>query len=393
MPLLLVLGACDGQAEPKPPPPRKVDITVDSPSEPSTLSPIGGFAVDGAAKLYDGLVEHQPGGGMAPVLAASMPTPDADGTSWTVPLRQNVKFADGTVLRAEDVAATYSAVLDPRFRSPLRTEFSALRAVRAVGPNTVRFELTRQDPAFLSRLVLGVVSAKSLRDPAKPPVGTGPYRLVSWEHGKRLTLAARKDYVFGAPTIDTVVVRFEPDDARRLADLENGDADVAPVAPTATADSFDSVTVPSAQYLAVSMPPGSKVAADPALRKALNFAVDRKQLAQQDLGGAGDPASTPITDATPEFVDPSATYSHDTASAKALLDNAGWRTKAGGVREKDGVEARFPLRYAQGDSVARHAATAFAADAKTVGVAVTPTPSTGEHPDDPAIISDRKSVV
>jgi peptide/nickel transport system substrate-binding protein len=387
VPLILVLGACSAPAQPKPPAPPKVAITVDAPTEPATLSPIGGFAPDGAAKLYDGLVEHQPVGGLAPALAASMPTPDPSGTSWTVPLRQNVKFSDGTELRAEDVAATYNAVLDPNSHSPLRTEFAALRTVRVVNPTTVRFELTRPDPAFLSRLVLGVVSAKSLRDPTKPPVGTGPYYLAEWQRGKQLKLTARKDYVFGAPTVDTVIVRFEPDDARRLADLKSGTADVAPVAPTATLGSFDQVTVRSAQYLAVSMPQSNPVTSDPVLRKALNFAVDRKQLVAKDLGGAGDPASTPITDATPEFVDPNATYSHDVTSARSLLENAGWVAHAGGVREKHGVPARFPLRYNKGDTMARRAATAFAADVKALGVIVTPTPSTGDHPEDPAIIS------
>src|SRR5262245_17417265 len=95
--------------------------------EPADLSPLAGYAEHGSAKLYDGLVEYQANRSLRPALATDLPEPAGDGLSWTVSLRSGVTFSDGSPFEAQDVVATYRALLDPARKSPVRQRFSMLK--------------------------------------------------------------------------------------------------------------------------------------------------------------------------------------------------------------------------------------------------------------------------
>jgi peptide/nickel transport system substrate-binding protein len=351
--------------------------------EPDTLNPLLGYAPNGAAKIFDGLVEHGADGALHPALASEVPQPSADDRSWTVPLRAGVKFSDDTPFGAADVVATYRAVLDPAYNSPLRPRFDMLTGVDQVNPTTVRFNLAYPYPAFPSLLVLGVLPARELANPAPlasspvntHPVGTGPYVLSEWQHGVRMVLSANPTYFDGPPAVRKVTVLFGGDDATRASRTLAGDIDGSPVAPAQTRDlpksgGYDVVTHNSTQYRTVSMPTRNPVTADPAIRLALNQGVNRKAMVDGALAGKGEPASTPIPSAMPEFFEPGATFRYDRAQAGRTLDAAGWLPGPDGIRARAGVPARFTLLTPTGDAVSQALAGAFAADAKAVGVDV-----------------------
>src|SRR5262245_24022763 len=103
MPLLAAafVGACTG--DPAPPAsgdPDGTSMVIAVADEPATVNPLSGFAENGAAKLFDGLVEHEADLSLRPALATELPQPSADGRSWTVRLRSNVTFADGSPFEA-----------------------------------------------------------------------------------------------------------------------------------------------------------------------------------------------------------------------------------------------------------------------------------------------------
>ncbi|WP_424190585.1 ABC transporter substrate-binding protein [Actinokineospora sp. G85] len=368
---LVLLAGCTGS----PPPPASGDpdgttLVLGVADEPASLDPLDGYAPFGAAQLFDGLVEHSPGG-PRPALAAALPTPSPDGRSWTATLRTDVSFTDGSGFDAEDVVATYRGVLAAD--APLRTRFWMLAGVQAVGKTTVRFDLTAPFAAFPELLTLGVRSADPAAD---PPVGTGPYELVAWTKGVSLELKANQAYFAGPPAITKVTLEFLPDDQARAQRMREGKLDGAAL-PGVLAEPFereDGLTVvehASADLCAVDVPAASP-AADPALRLALNLAVDRESLVEDVLDDAGEPASQPVPPASPEFVEPAAALPHDPARARATLDAAGWLPGPDGVRAREGVRAAFDLAYPRTDVVAEDLATAFAAAAKAIGVAVTP---------------------
>ena len=380
---VVVVAACTGE-----PTPSRSGGTVDDnttmkladATEPASLNPVQGFAPEGGSRMYDGLVGYQADRTLRPVLATELPQPSPDGKSWTVKLHQRVRFADGSPLTAADVVAEYNAVLDPAVKSPLRPDFDMLAGVTAVDDLTVRFDLSYPFPSFPTRLVLGVIPHTALT--AAQPPGTGAYAVAGWDKGKQLVLGLNKYYYGVSPKVVKVTVVFVPDDATRIQRLQNGDFDGIEVPPSeavavAKFDGVKVITEDTADYRAVTLPTDNPVTSDHSVRLALNFAVDRKDLIGNALGGKGTPASTPMPDSLPEFVDPQAVYRFDRGAAGRILDQAGWVAGADGIRSKAGVRAAFTVGYPAGDLERRAIAQAFATQLRAVGFDVTAAPGAG----------------
>ncbi len=335
---------------------------------PASLDPAAGYAPLGAGKIYDGLVEYQPGGTLRAALAAALPLPAADGRSWTVTLRGDVKFHDGSPFDADDVVATYRRVLD----GPVRPKFWMLSDVRALDAATVRFELSQPYPAFAGLLVLGVKPA------AEGTNGTGPYQVAAWEPGRKLVLKAHPGYYLGTPKLSEVTVEFIADDETRAQLLRDGKLDGA-VLPTTLASGFaatSGLTVvdhAAGDVRLVSLPEGP-VTGDPVVRQALNLVVDRRELVEEALAGKGAATSIPLPAALAEFAEPSARFDLDVPRAQELLEAAGWTAAAAGPRTKAGVLAVIPVGYPAGDLTARDLVAGFARAAATIGVRVTAEP-------------------
>jgi peptide/nickel transport system substrate-binding protein len=350
-------------------------------NEPVSVNPLAGYAEQGAAKIYDGLLEHRANSTLRPVLATELPTPAKDGRSWTVKLRTGVTFTDGTPFDAADVVATYRALLDPAFDSPERPRFAMLTGVQEVDATTVRFDLSRPYAPFPNLLVLGILPSEALATPAPvtegtAPVGTGPYKLTQWLPGQRMVLEANKSYFDGPPAITKVTVQFIADDNARAEQMKAGKLDGAALPPplAKTLDGTNGLRVvahSAADVHAVLLPAGNPVTADPALRLALNHAINRKAILDGTLGGKGTEISTPMPDTLPEFVEPSAHYDYDPTKALDALSEGGWLPGQDGTRAKAGTVAAFTLVYRSGDALAKDLAVTFATAARGVGVQVT----------------------
>jgi peptide/nickel transport system substrate-binding protein len=350
--------------------------------EPDSLHPLLGYGVEGASKIFDGLVAHDADRQLQPALAAELPRPAADGMSYTVPLREGVTFHDGSAFDSQDVVATYTALLDPAYASTVRTDYRTLAGVEALDARTVRFRLTQPDSAFAHRLTLGIVPAEAVATPAPlaesafgtQPIGTGPYRLVEWRRGTSMRLEANPQYWGGAPAVRVLDLVFAVDDNTRAQRLRAGEFD-GTVLPPALAETFagSEYTVhhhPSADYRTITLPSGHPVTGDPAIRLALNLAVDRQGMIDALFAGHGAPASTPIPEVLSEYAEPSAQFPFDRAEAERILDAAGWVRGPDGTRARDGVPARFTLMYSANDTIRRDFAQAFTSDARAVGVDV-----------------------
>ncbi|MFC0097747.1 ABC transporter substrate-binding protein [Micromonospora marina] len=360
-------------------------LVVATAGEPDTLNPVLNYGVDGASLIFDGLVARDVRNELVPALARELPTVSADGKTVTARLREGVLFHDGSPLTAPDVVFTYQAVLDPAVDSTLRSDLDMLASVTAPDPATVVFTLKYAYAPFLQRLALGIVPAKAFagQDVNKAafnrkPVGTGPYRVTSWTPGDRLVLAANEKYWGGEPANSGVVVAFVADDNVRAQRMRAGEFDAAELAPK-LASGFESRNgyrvhkVPTADYRGVMLPMGNPVTGDLAIRTALNAAVDRQAMVTGVLGGAGEPAFGPVPPTSP-YADPSVAGepAADTAAATAVLDAAGWKPGPDGIRVKDGRPAAFTLMYPATDSLRKELALAVTADAKKVGITVTP---------------------
>lgn len=381
---VVLVGACSAPTEP-----GSEAVAADGtamvladPFEPDSLHPLLGYGAEGASKIFDGLVAHDADRQLQPALAAELPVAADDDLSWTVPLREGVSFHDGSAFDADDVVATYSALLDPQYASSVRSNYVTLAGVEKVDQATVRFTLTQPDAAFPHRLTLGIVPAESLATPGPleesplgaEPVGTGPYTLAQWRRGESMRLEANPDYFAGAPQVRDLTVVFAADDNTRAQRMRSGEFD-GTVLPPALADTFEGseYTVyhhPSADYRTVTLPTADPVTADPAIRLALNHAVDRQAMIDALFAGQGSPASNPIPEVLSDFSEPSAQFDFDRAEAERILDEGGWVVGSDGVRTREGVAARFTLMYPATDTVRRDLAQGFTSDARAVGIDV-----------------------
>ncbi|MFJ4716294.1 ABC transporter substrate-binding protein [Streptomyces sp. NPDC088785] len=350
--------------------------------EPETLSPLLGYGKDGNSKIFDGLLTHDARMELKPALAAALPKVTDGGRTYTYELRDGVTFSDGEPFTSKDVVFTYETILDAKTNNASKTELDAVESVQARGDDTVVFHLKYPYAPFAERTVLPIapehVAGRQDVNTGKfttSPIGTGPYRLVTWSKGEKLVFEANPDYWGGAPNITGFTMAIVKDDDVRATRLRSGDLDGA-ILPPNLAKTFDddgdrrTYAAKTFDYRLVTLPTGNEVAGDTAIRRALDTGVDRATMVDRILEGAGKEAYGPVPTDSPWFTR-GTERTHDPAAARKLLDRAGWRPGADGVRTRDGVRAAFPLWYLTGDRLRQEHALAYASDAKKLGIDIT----------------------
>lgn len=376
MAALPLLGACqnpDGQ-----PATGGAELRLAEGNEPDSLSPIA-VLYGLSTKVHEGLYRITGDGEVTPAIAGGAAVPNQSATVWTVPVGAGHRFSTGDEVTAEDVAATYRAILDPGTGSALATQFAMLDRVTST-PDGVEFRLHEPYAAFDRLLTVGIGPADLIRQPvesstlATDPVGSGPYRVAQWRAGESLIFEPNPHFT-PKPGVDRIVINFVADQNAVLQRAASGDFDGAQLAPVLarTFEDKKGWTVwanPSADFRAVTFPRNHPAFADARVRQALNHAVNRQQMVDAILYGYGQPAHTPVSQDQGDLFNPDARFSHDTSRAEQLLTAAGWLPGSDGVRRKDGTELGFTVMYFAEDVLRRDLAVAFAADMKTIGVRV-----------------------
>ncbi len=309
-----------------------------------------------------------------------------DRVHWTVSIRKDVVFSDGTPLTAKDVAYTFNTAIT----AGGTLDLTVLDKAEAVDEHTIRFTLKTPDINFIQHFItLGIVpAAKHGKDYARNPIGSGPYMLVRWDEGQQLIVEANPTYYGAKPEFQKLVFLFSGEDAS-LAAGKAGELDVLGVPSSLASQDIPGMvrhvvkSVDNRGFMFPTVPNtgkktpnglviGNDVTADPAIRKAVNYAVNRQALVAGVLNGFGRPAYGVVDDLpwdNPEirFKD------NDPEKAKAILEAAGWKdTNGDGVREKNGHDAAFTVLYNAKDSLRQGLALAVADILKPVGIKVTP---------------------
>ncbi|WP_286166768.1 ABC transporter substrate-binding protein [Arthrobacter sp. AQ5-05] len=353
---------------------------------PETLNPLAGFDNNGTGKINESLYtltgssDRLPQ--ITPLLAAGEPTVSADARTWTVPLRQDARFSDGTTFDAADVVASYEAIMDPASASPIFGTLSNVLDVKALDPHTVEFTLRESQVSFKTAMLIGVAPSEAIAPGQRveesslnrEPVGTGPY-VVDSIGPSRLVLVANPEYRDGEAALKRVIYEAAPDDNARAQRMLAGEFDGTVLPPRLAATfaanpEFEQVTATSADWRGLSLPAGNPLTSDPKVRLALNLAVDRQALVDGVLAGAGRPAHTFVPAEYGDAFDPAAVFAHDPQRATQLLDEAGWVLGDDSMRAKDGIPAAFTLMYNPGDVLRRDLSLAFSAQMKQLGIDV-----------------------
>ena len=310
-----------------------------------------------------------------------------DGLMWTFTIRTDAKFTNGKSLTAHDVAYTINGVANSEASE---CDLTMVDKAVAVDDETCEVHLNKPFNALLYTLaVIGIVpDGGHGSDYGTNPIGSGRYMLEQWDHGQQVILKANPDYYGDAPKIERVVVVFMEEDAS-LAAARSGQVDVAYTVATYADQQptgYDLLNCASVDSRGISLPTiaagatkkqtgeeypaGNDVTQDLALRRAINYGVNRQTLIDNVLNGYGEVAYS-VSDNMPWSSD-DMRCEQDVARAKELLDEAGWALGSDGVRVKDGVPAAFDLYYSASDSVRQAIAMEFANQMGELGIKVSP---------------------
>jgi peptide/nickel transport system substrate-binding protein len=302
-----------------------------------------------AINLWDTLYERDQALKIVPLLATEMPRLVAP-TTWEVKLRKGVKFHNGEDFNAESVKFSLERLAQGQGKLRGATFFAPIDRVDIVDPLTVRVHTRKPWPTFTVVMTFNQASMyppvaykdKDTTFISRNPIGTGPYKFVRWSKDEEIVLEANDQYWRGGPKIKTVVFRPIPDDAVRVAALQNGEIDLAVNIPPHLAGIIEQhprtflSTTPSIRTIqlmyythqmdAQHKPTGpyNGPTADKRVRQAVAYALDADEIIRTVLDGKGVRVATMLTSMHFGFDPKLPPIKGDLAKAKKLLSDAGY---------------------------------------------------------------------
>jgi peptide/nickel transport system substrate-binding protein len=318
----------------------------------STSGPIGLVM----PKVYEGLFDYDNDGQLVPILAESYDV-SSDGKTVTFNLRKGVKWHDGKPFTSADVKFTIMNVLKKVHpRGP--NSFREVSSIDTPDAHTAVFNLDAPAPymfrsfsAYESPMVpKHLLEGQDIKSAplANNPVGTGPFKFVEWKKGQYIRLDKNEDYwQKGLPHLDRIVGRFIPDASTRTAAMENGEVMYAAYNAIPNIDAVrlnkrDDIGVTTDGYSMIN--PMALIEfntkegpfVDPAVRRAISIAIDRRFMIDTIFFGYGKPATSALSSnfkATNLHAEmPNYPEKGDIAAANAILDKAGFKKDSNGIR-------------------------------------------------------------
>jgi peptide/nickel transport system substrate-binding protein len=353
---------------------------------PTLLNPhfaVGTKDIDGSRIFYEPLASWDPDGNLVPVLAADIPSIENGGLdkslSWVVwKLKQGVKWHDGTPFTADDCVFNWQYAADPATAATTIGSYKDI-AVSKVDEYTIKIQFRQLTPFWPDAFVgqRGMVIPKHLFEKYRgansreaptnlSPVGTGPYTFIDFKPGDLVRGKRNSDYHEpNRPYFDLIEMKGGGDAVSAArAVLQTGEYDFAwnvqvdwPLLQRLQAGGRGRVEIsPSGAVEQIELnntDPWKDVGGersssttkhpfltDPAVRQALSLLVDRKSVHEFIYGPTGVDTANFINNPQ-RFVSKNTHYAFDVAKATAILDEAGWKPGADGIREKNGVRLKL----------------------------------------------------
>jgi peptide/nickel transport system substrate-binding protein len=327
--------------------PPKDAIVIGLVAEPVTMDPPQITDLNSARvtkRIFEGLVGQELGSyKLVPGLAQSWDI-SKDGLTYTFKLRPNVKFHDGTPFNAEAVKFVFERQLNdkgPYYATGtypyVKGFLGNVAGVEVLDTTTVQIKLKAPLTPFLQYLAhqsLFMFSPEALRkwgkDIVKHPVGTGAFKLETWEPGVKVVLSRNDQYWGGAPKIRQAIYVPIVEAQARLVALKTGDIDLTMDVPPDSLDELrrdPNIVVAESNSSAVwyvTLNTRHPILKDRRVRQALNYAVNKEAIIRDILRGTAIVARGPLSPVYGAFYEDNlARYPHDLDRARALLKEAG----------------------------------------------------------------------
>ncbi|MGH7458375.1 MAG: ABC transporter substrate-binding protein [Longimicrobiaceae bacterium] len=338
--------------------------------------------------LFTPIVQYDEELNVQPYLAESW---ELEDDHVTFRLRDDVRWHDGEPVTVEDVKFTFDLAKNEDAASLIGTVFLGLvESATVVDPRTVRFDFVAPHAQALENFwwsplpehLLGEVSPAELaRAPFnRDPVGSGPFRFVSWQSGSELVLERNSDFpegLGGPPMVERVVFRVIPEATTMLTELFNGSVDLIgyTLLPQQAQQieqqgGVDLRHFPSKEFAYVGWNNQRELFSDAGVRRALTMSINRPQIIEALLLGYGAPAVGMIPPWSPFYTELEP-LPYDPERARRLFAEAGWQDRDGdGVMESEaGSEFRFTLLTNSENRLRQDIATVVQSQLREVGVA------------------------
>ena len=307
-----------------------------------------------------------------------------DGLSWTLNLRNDVKFWDGESLTADDVKFSLDRMRDPEMGFTGNTNYlnsmMNVDTVTKVDEDTVIIKTEVPVPALTYLLEECYIvpehyyRGKTTEDTATlTPLASGPFKFVSFEKDSRIVMEANNDYWAGAPDIQKLTWRVIPEASTRVAELQRGGVQLIQSVPAAKYDVVKNL--PNATLKPVVSGCRQVLWAnnndprfsDMRVRQALNYAVDWELVNEAFFKGTVPRMVINVN--KPWLNEDLKPYPYDPEKAVSLIEEAGWRLNSDGIYEKDGVTMEFDvMTYYEGTSERVEILTAVLGMFKDIGI-------------------------
>lgn len=390
VPSLSSLGAARAQDAPS------GQIIVGFSQEPTVFNPhLLHIEVDEGVHyaIFDPLFDVDPAGNFYPLLATEVPTVEnggisADGLTWTVKLRDDVKWHDGTPFTAEDVKFTLELMVDPDFRSWRRTGHEHVRDLTVVSPTEITWKMEKAFAPYAAILASTFIVPKHAFDGVadkneapfnSAPIGTGAFKWKERVAGDHIELVANTDYFGDGPHLERLVLKYIPDLTVLYTQFKTGDIDVAGLQ-WITPDNYEEAkTLEGKQVQVVGTGTFESLTfnmerpqfQDLKVRQALYHALDKQAIIDALYYGVPTPTETYMPKESFYYNADLPKHEYDPEKAKALLDEAGWVPGDDGIRIKDGVRLSFTNSTTSGNHLREQAQQFFQQSFKDIGVEMT----------------------
>jgi peptide/nickel transport system substrate-binding protein len=297
--------------------------------------------------IYDTLLVKDEKFDFVPSLAERFEESD-DHKTFAFHLRPGVRFHGGKPLTSADVKYTFDSILAPAFKSPIRGAVDKIESIETPDPLTVVFRAREPFYTFVGNLpAIGIIPEGAGSELINSPVGSGPYKFVSYREGEAIRLEANDDYWNGAPGIPCIEIKVVTDNSTRQAELMSGEVDLAYNA------QFDPETIRALQrregirvvsgeganvaYLGVNLTSASLLS-NQKVRQAVAYALDREVIIHRLLRDQAQKADVILPVGQWAYEPGVTVYDHDIERAGRLLDEAGFPDPDG-----DGPEPRLSI--------------------------------------------------
>ena len=329
--------------------------------------------------IFNGLTAHDGDNQVVPCLAKSWDY-DAESFTYTFHLEEGVKWHDGENFTAEDVKFTIEAIMDPENGSENAPNYEDVAEITVIDEHTVAFRLTAPNAAFLDYMTMAILpkhllEGEDMQSAAffRNPVGTGPYKLESWDEGQAIILARNEDYFKGPANIERIIFKIVPDDNAQAMQMKTGELDLALLTPKdaenfANDDNYAVYRMETSDYRGILFNFWNPYCTENRdLIPAICCAIDRQAIVDAVILGHGIVAYGPLQRTEYNYEDVEH-YDYDPDRARAILEEAGCTLNESGFYERNGQEIGFVISVGAGDQVRVDIAQAAAQMLRQVGI-------------------------